>query len=187
MIDIDPKRTALVLIDLQYGIMRLPTQPYPTADVLARAKDVAANFRAHNAPVVLVHVGWFKDFADAPKGHADAPSRYGSLPEDWQQLDTDLVHDGDIIVLKHQWGAFTGTDLDVQLRRRGIDHIVIGGIITNMGVESTVRHGWEIGYNMTVVEDLCSGLETELHNMAMQKILPKISRVVPCADLNFAL
>jgi nicotinamidase-related amidase len=61
--------------------------------------------------------------------------------------------DGDIEVTKRQWGAFYGTDLELQLRRRGIDTIILCGISTNIGVESTARNAWELGFNLVIAED----------------------------------
>jgi nicotinamidase-related amidase len=87
-------------------------------------------------------------------------------------------------VTKHQWGAFYGTDLDVQLRRRGIKTIVLGGIASNIGVESTARQAWERNYELVIAEDITSGRSAEMHDFAVTKIFPMISRVAKVADLN---
>ncbi|MNL54304.1 Isochorismatase family protein YecD [compost metagenome] len=95
-----------------------------------------------------------------------------------------LQQPGDLTVTKHQWGAFHGTDLDVKLRRRGIQTIVVAGITTNFGVESTVRAGWEHGYNMVAVEDASTGVSAELHDMAFKFIFPRIARITTTAGLS---
>lgn len=187
MTTINPEKTALVLIDLQEGILAIDTQPYPSSQILAKGKQLTEQFRQAGAPVVLVHVGWQADFADAPQGQTDASAGHpeGGLPETWSDLAPGLQQEGDIVVLKHQWGAFTGTDLDLKLRRLGVDTIVLGGIATNIGVESTVRHAWELNYNVVVVEDACATFTQEEHQMSMEKIFPKIARVTTTEQLSF--
>jgi nicotinamidase-related amidase len=174
----DPKTTALVLIDLQNGILAMNTAPYPTADVLSKGKTLAESFRDAGAPVVLVKVDFGPGMGNALRSETDAGFAARELPADWSELAEGLAEPSDLIVTKAQWGAFYGTDLDLKLRRRGITTIVIGGIATNFGVESTVRSGWEHGYNMVVVEDACTTVSKEMHEMAVTAIFPRISRVV---------
>lgn len=188
MITLDPRSTALVLIDLQNGILALDTKPRPSGEVLAAGRHLAGRFRVAGAPVVLVRVAFAPDYADAPPGLTDVPAARpkGGLPASWSTLADGLAAPGDLHVTKHQWGAFHGTDLDLQLRRRGVKTIVIGGIATNFGVESTVRQGWEFGYHMVVVEDVCASVSAELHQTAVGVVLPRIARVTVAADLAFA-
>ena len=177
---LDRSSTALVLIDLQEGILAMPTAPRASSEVLASAKALAQRFRAAQAPVILVRVAFASNFADAPSMRVDQPPAWpeGGLPLQWSELAGGLHEPGDIVITKRQWGAFTGTELDLQLRRRGIRSIVIGGIATNFGVESTVRHAWELGYDSLVVEDICTSLSAELHATAIRHILPRIARIV---------
>jgi len=184
MISLIPQTTALVLIDLQRGILSMDTEPYPTAQILDKGRSLAAWFRAAGATVVLVNVDFGADMGDAPRGLTDA-AMGGERPADWADLAEDLQEPGDLRVTKHHWGAFHGTDLDVKLRRRGIDTIVLGGIATNFGVESTLRAGWEHGYNMVVLEDACTTVSQELHELAVNRVFPRISRVALSGELNF--
>ncbi len=126
MVNLDPRTTALVLIDLQKGIAARQAEPHSCADVVARAKLLANTFRAAGAPVVLVNVAFAKDSSDALKQPVDQPMQPppGGFPEDFSEIVEGLAAPTDIRVTKHQWGAFYGTDLDVQLRRRGIQTIV---------------------------------------------------------------
>lgn len=188
MPDLNPATTALVLIDLQNGIVGMDLAPRTGPETLAAGKALAARFRAVGAPVVLVHVAFEPDLSDAPPGRVDrALARPpGGLPADWSDLAEGLAQPGDLLVRKRQWGAFTGTGLDVLLRRRGIDSVVIGGIATNFGVESTVRHAWELGYHVIVAEDACSSVSTEAHEFAVAHVLPRVARVVQAADIGFA-
>jgi nicotinamidase-related amidase len=188
MASFDPRTTALVLIDLQNGIVAMPLQPRTGSEVLAAGKALAEKFRAAQAPVVLVNVAFAADFADVPPSNVDQAMQRpaGGLPPDWSKLADGLAQPSDLRVTKRQWGAFTGTDLDLQLRRRGVRTIVIGGIATNFGVESTVRFAWELGYDVAVVEDACAGTAADLHEMAFRAIFPRIARVTRGADITFA-
>jgi nicotinamidase-related amidase len=188
MISIDPKTSALVFIDLQKGIVGTPVAPHSGEDVVARAKKLAEKFRATGAPVIWVHVGFAKDFADAPGRAVDEPMRLapGSLPTDWSDLVEGLASPGDLVILKRQWGAFHGTELDLQLRRRGVKTLVLGGIATNFGVESTARQAWELGYALLIVEDACTSRSAEMHDFAIQTIFPRLSRVVSSRDFDLS-
>jgi nicotinamidase-related amidase len=150
---LDPKRTALVLIDLQRGIMGRQTAPHSAADVLARSNQLAKKFREAGAPVVLVNVSFSPTGEDRLNQPVDA-APMPPMEKGWDELSPDLSRDAkDILVTKRQWGAFYGTSLDLQLRRRKIDTIVIAGIATNFGVESTARDGYERGYAFVFAED----------------------------------
>jgi nicotinamidase-related amidase len=186
MINLESKTTALVLIDLQNGIVGRTLAPRSGPEVVKSASELAERFRKAAAPVVLVNVAWAKDFGDALRQPVDKPMPQspGGLPENWSDLVEGLPKPTDLRVTKHQWGAFYGTDLDVQLRRRGVKTIVLGGIATNMGVESTARQAWERGYNVVIVEDATSSLSAEMHAFAMTEILPRIGRIAKVADIE---
>ena len=181
----DPRATALILIDLQDGIVAGDKGPHSAADVVARGKTLADRFRAAGAPVVLVHVGFTPD--TMPSRNVDQPRLPAEgTPPAFSAFVEGLRQDGDIVVLKHHWGAFTGTDLDLQLRRRGIRTAVIAGIATNFGVESTARSAWELSYDVVIVEDASTSRSAELHAFAIEHILPQIARVVQSDAVTLA-
>jgi nicotinamidase-related amidase len=124
-----------------------------------------------------VRVSFASDFADAPRARVDQPGDLGALPPGWDEFPEPL-DPADVMVTKRQWGAFYGTDLDLQLRRRGVRTIVLGGIATSIGVESTARNAWEHGYELVVCEDLCADLSAETHASSFKHIFPRLSRVV---------
>jgi nicotinamidase-related amidase len=185
MLELDPKTTALVLIDLQKGIMGHELTPHPADQVRKVGSALADTFRKKGAPVVLVNVGFAQDFKDALRQPVDQPfaTPPGGFPENFSELIDGLAKPGDVLVTKRQWGAFYGTELDLQLRRRGIQTLVLGGVATNIGVESTARQAWEHGYAVVLAEDATSGMSTEMHNFAIGNIFPRISRVVKSAEL----
>jgi nicotinamidase-related amidase len=185
---LDPRTTALVLIDLQKGILPLAKAPCSAEAVLANAVLLAQAFRAARAAVVRVRVGFAPDFADRLAPPVDAPSPPSALPPDWMDDPAELpAHPGDIAIVKHQWGAFYGTDLDLQMRRRGIRTLVVGGISTPFGVESTARDAWERGYQLVLPEDLSSAGALEPHRNAFIAIFPRIARVRSTAQVLAAL
>ncbi|MEN5015226.1 hydrolase [Erwinia sp. Eh17-17] len=188
MLKLNPHTTALVLIDLQEGILPFGQAPHAAAEVVSRSATLAAAFRAVEAPVVLVRVGWSASFAEALKQPVDAAHAGGALPDNWWDYPQALnVQDSDLHVTKRQWGAFYGTDLELQLRRRGIDTIVLGGIATNIGVESTARNAWELGFNLVIAEDICSTASAEQHQASMAWIFPRIARVRQTDEVIAAL
>jgi nicotinamidase-related amidase len=188
MLDLDPKTTALVLIDLQKGIMGRDLTPHSAEQVMKLGSALANSFRKAGAPVVLVNVAFSKDFKDALRQPVDQPlsAPPGGFPENFSELLDGLAQPGDILITKRQWGAFHGTELDLQLRRRGIQTIVLGGVATNIGVESTARKAWEHGYAVVLSEDAISGMSAEMHKFAIGNIFPRISRVVQSAELTLS-
>jgi nicotinamidase-related amidase len=179
MITLDLHTTALVLIDLQKGIVGRPCAPHSGAEVVKRAIGLAERFRVVGAPVVLVNVGWSADFKDVLRPPVDQPQQAppGGLPPDFMELAPGLKQAGDICITKRQWGAFYGTEMDLQLRRRGVKTIVLGGIATNIGVESTAREAWEHNYAIVLAEDATSAMSAEMHEFAIKNIFPRIGRV----------
>ena len=188
MLTLDPRSTALVLIDLQKGIIGRDLAPRCGETVVENGIALAERFREVGAPVVLVNVAFSPDYADAPRSLVDEPmpSPPGGLPAGFSELVDDLAQPSDLRLTKRQWGAFHGTELDLQLRRRGIRTIVLGGVATNFGVEGTAREAWQHGYDVVVAEDATAATRADLHAMAVAHILPRLARVRPSAEIGFA-
>jgi nicotinamidase-related amidase len=187
---LDPKKTALVLIDLQQGILGYAKAPRPGSAVVEASAALVERFRESGAPIVLVRVGWSSDFGDALKQAVDQPSVVpaNGLPVDWWHFPAELgVEERDIKITKRQWNAFFGTELDLQMRRRGVETIVLGGISTNIGVESTARAAYELGYSLILVEDAMSGPILEHHRASLDYIFPRLGQVRQSADVISAL
>ncbi|MGW7540163.1 hydrolase [Streptomyces sp. NPDC054770] len=180
---LDP-RTALVVIDLQQGIVGMPTQPHTGPEVVARTVELADAFRAQELPVVLVRVSFAADFADAVPGRTERQARGLAFPEGWDVVVDELAgHDGDIHVTKHNWSAFHGTDLDVQLRRRGVTQIVLTGIATSIGVESTARDAYAHGYHVTLATDAMADADAEAHRGSVERIFPRLGESGSTAEI----
>jgi NAD(P)-dependent dehydrogenase (short-subunit alcohol dehydrogenase family)/nicotinamidase-related amidase len=181
----DPRTTALLLVDLQQGILGFPLAPHSGAAILEIGARLAKHFRAAGATVVLSNVTWAANFADALQQPVDRPlPGPAQLPPEWAVFPAALEQaPGDVVVTKRQWGAFHGTELDLQLRRRGIKTLIIGGVATNMGVESTARQAFEHGYEVVFVEDAISSIDAQLHAFAMASVFPIIGRIRRSVDV----
>ncbi|AHH97167.1 hydrolase [Kutzneria viridogrisea] len=180
---LDP-RTALVLIDLQNGIAAAPTVPHTGPEVVARAVELANAFRANGSPVVLVRVSLAEDGSDAAPGRTEAEGAGGPRPAGWDLIVDELSgHDGDITVTKRNWGAFHGTDLDLHLRRRGVSQIVLAGIATSIGVESTARAAHEHGYHVTLVTDAMGDMDLDAHDNSVRRIFPRLGETGTTAEV----
>jgi len=187
-ITITPATTALVLIDLQRGIVGGITVPHTATKVVERAATLAQACRKAGVLVVLVRVDVGPSGVLFPRVTADVQRPPFAVPDDWADLAPELgATSGDVIVTKHQPNAFFGTDLDIQLTRRGIHTILLGGISTNIGVEGTARAAHERGYDQIFIEDAMTARETDLHEFPVQRFFPTIGRVRSTSEVLTAL
>lgn len=187
-ISITPATTALVLIDLQRGIAGGNTAPHTTSLVVQNAARLAHACRNAGVLVILVHVDVGRDGVLFPRVNADIPRPAFNAPPGFADLVPELGADErDVIVTKHQPSAFYATDLEVQLTRRGIRTIILGGISTNIGVESTARAAQERGYDQIFVEDAMAAREADLHEFPVRRFFPTIGRVRSTDEVIAAL
>lgn len=152
--------------------MDLPTAPHTGPEVVERCLALADAARAAGATVVVVRV-------DRP-GPDPQPAGSELLPEVGP-------HDGDLAIIKHSWGAFHQTGLDAALRERGVDTLVVGGLVTNFGVEQTVRIADEIGYRVVLPHDAMSGLDAYAHEFAVDYVFRRLGMVCTTAEAVLAL
>jgi nicotinamidase-related amidase len=174
---LQPRTTALILIDLQQAIVGRQTAPHSAADVVKRSASLAMAFRAKGATVIYVRV----DLAHMLTLPVDNPTRDPNAPPP-PAAASELVAEagarpGDLVITKRQWGAFFGTDLEEQLHRRGIRTVVLGGIATNFGVESTARAAAGLGFELILAEDATTSMSAEAHRFAYEYIFPRLGRV----------
>jgi nicotinamidase-related amidase len=164
---LDPK-TALIVVDLQKGIVGLPLV-HPIGEVIARARALADAFRERGLPVVLVNV------AGGAPGRTEQPRQTGFRPEGWADLIPELNQQpDDIVVTKRTWGAFANTDLESQLKARGVTQVVIVGVATATGVEATARQAYEHGFNVTLAIDAMTDRRPEAHDYSISNIFPRL-------------
>jgi nicotinamidase-related amidase len=164
---IDPK-TALIVIDLQKGIVSRPTA-HPADEVVKHASALADAFRRHRLPVVIVNVD-----GGAP-GRTEQVRNPGEPPAGWADLVPELNRQPeDHTVTKRTWGAFTNTDLEQHLKSLGVTQVVIAGIATSAGVESTARHAHELGFNVTLAVDAMTDMSADAHANSITRIFPRL-------------
>jgi nicotinamidase-related amidase len=184
---LDPATTALVMVDLQRGIAR-DTQPYAADDVVSRAAELGAALRAAGATIVWVRVDNHPDGRDRLRPTTDNPAAERPRSPDHAELMPGLRRDSaDLVITKRGWSAFHGTELDLQLRRRGVRTIVLGGISTNVGVETTARAAYDHGYDQVLVEDAMACRSADEHAWTVQHVFPKVGRIRSTADVLAAL
>ncbi len=186
MLSLDPRRTALVLIDLQNWIVGRPLAPYSGDDVIDRSLKIARALKKAGGTVILVRVVFSDGYGDVVKVPVDSPM---ILPEDRMPPEATAfdsrinISIADVVITKRQWSAFHGTELDLQLRRRGIDTVIVSGIATNFGVEATVRDAFSHNYAPVVPEDAVSSMSAEMHRFSIDNILPRLARIRPTAEI----
>jgi nicotinamidase-related amidase len=189
MTTLDPRTTALLVMDVQNGILgRLP-DPDSFLDVVERAVSTAREAGAH---VGYVRVA----FADADLADVPAHSAFaGILADDSTRAamhadaPTTAVHDrvtprdGDLVVRKTRVGPFSTTDLAQQLADRGVTTLVLAGLSTSGVVLSTVRHAADHDYRLVVLSDAVTDTDPEVHRVLIEKVIPRQAQVVTTADL----
>ncbi len=184
---IDLASTALVLVDLQNGNMARDLAPYSAQAVLGNGALLAQEMRLRGGMVIFVRV-LMNELQSPP---ADAPLRAPGAPApppDASHLAPEAgVEATDIVIVKRQWGAFYGTELDQLLRRRHIKTLVLGGIVTNIGVELTARAAYDRGYALVFAEDAMNGITAEAHAFACKNTFRVMGKVRTTAELMDAL
>jgi nicotinamidase-related amidase len=175
---IDPT-TALIVVDLQKGVTSIPTA-HPMDGVVANNRALLDAFRAKNLPVVLVNV----DGAAPGRNEGSAGRSSVERPDGWDQLIPELDQQpSDHTVTKQTWGAFTGTDLDTYLKSLGVTQVVVTGVATTAGVESTARHAHENGYHVTLAIDAMTDMSGDAHDNSVERIFPRIGETGTTAEI----
>ena len=170
-------KTALIVVDLQKGIVSLPLA-HSIADVVANSRALAMAFRQRGLPVALVNVN-----GGAP-GRTERPSPRGAYPEGWIDLIPELdPQPGDIFVTKQTWGAFASTNLEARLKALGVTQVVITGVATGTGVEATARQAYEQGFNVTLAIDAMADLRAEAHDYSIAHVFPRLGETGTTQDI----
>jgi nicotinamidase-related amidase len=175
---LDPK-TALIIVDLQRGVVALPAAAHSMETVIANSAALADAFRGYGLPVVLVNVN------GAPSGRTERSAAGGaSRPEGWDILIDELNQQpSDHLVTKQTRGAFTGTDLEQYLKDNGVTQVVLTGVATGSGVESTARHAHELGFNVTLATDAMTDMNADVHENSVTRIFPGIGETGTTAEI----
>ncbi len=174
---LDPK-TALIVIDLQKGLSAMvPSETF--APVVEHSAALARAFRARGLPVVLVTA------VGVAPGRTEIPNRLrGEAPAGFADLLPELEPQAsDIVLCKRTWGVFASTDLEAQLRARGVTQVVVTGVATGMGVESTARQAFEAGFNVTLATDAMADLRPGAHAWIVANVFPRLGETGTTAEV----
>jgi len=186
-LNIDLAHTALVLIDLQNFNTTRELAPHPAERVVGNCVLLAGEMRNRGAMVIYVRVLLDELLAlpaDNPMKKPGSPA----VPPEAVQFSPDAgIQATDHVVTKRQWGAFYGTELEQLLRRRNIKTIVLAGIATNYGVESTARAAFDQGFELVFVEDAMSSGEGAAHKNCCENVFRNMGRVRSTRKLIDAL
>jgi nicotinamidase-related amidase len=164
---LDPK-TALIVVDLQKGIVGFPFI-HPIGKVVERARALVGTFRKRSMPVVLVNV------AGGAPGRTERPRHEEPFPAGWTDLIPELDQQpSDIVVTKRTWGAFASTNLENQLKAQGVTQVVVTGVATGTGVEATARQAYEQGFNVTLAVDAMTDARSEAHDYSIANVFPRL-------------
>ncbi len=187
---LDPKRTALLVMDFQQGVVaRMPgLEP-----LLARVQQVIADVRDHGGTIAYVRVAFTEaDWAAIPPANAI----FARVGENRLMHDEDpstAIHDwlapqpGDIVVRKTRVGAMSTTDLDRQLRERGIDTLVMAGLSTSGVVLSTLIEAADRDYRIYVLSDGTDDSDAETRDVLLGKVFPRRAQVIDAAGFRTLL
>jgi gluconolactonase len=200
VLQLDPKRSALIIQDLQNDVMidggafaDSGAPAHATAqNVVANVADLAAACRSADVPVIhiwyIVEAGsaGLKQKAPLFQGvkEADALVRgtWGAAPAEGLE-----PQDGDHVVEKMRMNGFYETRLDILLRGLGADNLIITGAWTNMSIEHTARHGADAGYEVVVASDGTSTTGEEWQHAALNYAMTNVAKVATCAEIKSAL
>lgn len=175
-LELDYAKTAVVAIDLQHSTVARQLAPHSSASVVDNSRQVTDALRARGASVIFVRVEASK--IRPQKADISLPRPTTPPPANaFELVDNCGLQEGDEIVVKRQWGAFYGTALEQVLRRKGITTVVMTGIATNIGVESTARQVLDLGFDLVFVEDAMSSIKEEWHRFAIEEFFPLMGRV----------
>lgn len=172
---LDP-RTALIVIDMQKGILATP-KVNPIDEIVKNIESLITAFRKNNLPIVLVNV------TGGPSGRTEQAPPISERPADWSDLIPELdQQEGDHLVTKRQWGAFTNTDLNDYLKKSGVTQVAIVGISSSIGVESTARHAHELGYNVNLIIDAMTDTNLDAQTNSISRIFPRLGQTGTTAE-----
>jgi len=166
--NLDPA-SALIVVDLQIGTTSAPTA-HDSTEIIARGAALAAAFRAAGRPVVLANVD------GTPPGRNVYGGGAREFPTEFSALVLEAAA-SDILVTRRTWSAFAGTDLDATLTTAGVTQVVIAGVATSFGVESTARAAYDLGYSVIVVTDAITDRSFESHESSIARVFPALAEL----------
>ena len=193
---LEPKKCALVAIDMINAIAKGQGPPYKTPphreELIKNFARLVAHCRAVGTPIIYTTITRRPDNLDAPQTLADAGPTGGGAPMLPGTPATEIIDElrpqpEDFIMMKPRFSAFYGTNLDGVLRALGTETILVGGISTQRSVEGTARDAKNRDMQCIVVSDCCTAGELDVHEMTIKHVLPLLVRVRTTDEVIAAL
>jgi len=181
-------RAAVLSMDLQTAIVSIYAKEQP--EFLTRVAGVLKQARTHSIPVIHVQVGFRPGFPEVSERNA----LFGAIKTNpqWQQVfqgSAGAIHpevapvDDEVVITKHRVSAFHGTDLDMILRAKEIDTLVLLGIATSGVVLSTLLDASDADHRLVVVKDCCIDSDLDVHACLIEKVFPRRATVLSADEL----
>ena len=184
----DPKRSALLSMDLQAGIVSMYVKD---EGFIPRVAGVIERARGAGLTIVHVKVGFRPNVPEAnPRNRFLSALKASPRHQEFFQGESGAIHPaltpaaGDVVVTKSRIGAFAGTDLDLLLRAQGIDTLILLGVATSGVVLSTFLVAVDADYEVLVINDCCADLEAELQQTLLEKHFPRLGSVVSASEFQ---
>jgi nicotinamidase-related amidase len=177
--------TALLVMDMQQGILsRLPEQ---RSQIIASVAEAIKQARQQQVTVIFVRLGFQNGFPEISPANKIFSGLKGSMSNNdlklFMQLPEELgVTESDIVINKKRVSAFSGNELEMVLRAKGITHLALAGIATSGIVQATVSAAFDRDYQVTVLSDACADRDEEIHQFLLDKIFPKYAEVMRTED-----
>ncbi|WP_020550338.1 cysteine hydrolase family protein [Embleya scabrispora] len=190
---LDPAHTALLVMDYQPAILAFVPEGEDRNALLGRVEGAIADVRAHGGTIAYVRVGFTDaDWAAIPASNKSfaplAQHRVMHHEDPAAAIHERLApQDGDIVVRKIRYGGMSTTELDQQLRERGITTLVVSGISTSGAVLSTVIDAADRDYQLYVLSDGVADPDTEVHNVLLHRVLPSRAHIIDTTELHTLL
>jgi nicotinamidase-related amidase len=191
--EIEGNRPALILHDLINGNFETSDQArdfYRSHGIVSATQQAVAAARASDIPVIWITVARNQEGLRTPTPITDVLLAAGPASEDWDQswgaqnIDDLPIAKHDVLVKKHGFDPFVATGLELHLRTRGIDTIIVGGVSTSGGVTSMVRTGYDLGFSVVVLQECCADRNAENQAYMIDRMFPRFSRVRSVAALT---
>jgi nicotinamidase-related amidase len=171
------EKTALIVIDLQAGTVASPTA-HPAGDVVARAGELLSAFRKRELLVVLANVD------GTPAGRTEYSEGSRDFPPSWSELLSELDQQPqDVTLTRRTWSAFAGTGLAARLKERDISQVVLAGMATSFGVESTARDAYDLGYNVALALDAITDPNPDAHRESATRVFPALGQTGSTSEI----
>ncbi|MFT2815390.1 cysteine hydrolase family protein [Leifsonia sp. A12D58] len=168
---------ALVVIDLQVGTLA-GGLVHPVEGIVANANQLLSAFHARGLPVVVARV------SGTPAGRTEYGAGSREFPPEFAELAPALdVRSDDIAVVRNTWSVFAATDLDARLRTLGVTQVVLAGVATSFGVESTARDAYDLGYNVIIATDAITDRSLDAHEASITRVFPALGQLSSASEI----